>query len=296
MKTSLSLLLFLSVFSSSSLAEIQALLNQYNTDRLFLNRTRESTFSEADNRRMVAFYEAWQKRIGDIAFADLKRVAQVDVLLTKAELQSEVNRLARLRKELKADEPFLTFTRVILDIDKGKETGRYLDGEHGARLMTNLLAAVQASRKAVEGIGKTEGEDGSETGPEEDSFRIQAVRLAGKTKQLTKALESAVNHYAKFQPEFDWWVRKSWEKTKKALDEYEKFLREKKAGIKNPDNAPLIGQPVGEERINEMIKEQFIPYNARELIAIGEREFAWCEEEMKKAAAELGFEDWKKAL
>ena len=40
-----------------------------------------------------------------------------------------------------------------------------------------------------------------------------------------------------------------------------------------------------------------IPYTPEELVAIGEREFAWCEAEMKKASREMGFgDDWKAAL
>ena len=37
-----------------------------------------------------------------------------------------------------------------------------------------------------------------------------------------------------------------------------------------------------------------IPYSPEELVEIAEREFAWCEAEMKKASKEMGFgDDWK---
>ena len=40
-----------------------------------------------------------------------------------------------------------------------------------------------------------------------------------------------------------------------------------------------------------------IPYTPEELVAIAEKELAWCEAEMSKAARDLGFgDDWKKAL
>ena len=40
-----------------------------------------------------------------------------------------------------------------------------------------------------------------------------------------------------------------------------------------------------------------IPYTPEQLIAIANKEFAWCEVEMKKASREMGFgDDWKKAL
>ena len=40
-----------------------------------------------------------------------------------------------------------------------------------------------------------------------------------------------------------------------------------------------------------------IPYTPEQLIALAEKEFAWCDAEMKKASREMGFgDDWKKAL
>jgi len=38
-------------------------------------------------------------------------------------------------------------------------------------------------------------------------------------------------------------------------------------------------------------------YTPEELVAIAEKEYSWCEAEMKKAAKEMGFgDDWRKAL
>jgi uncharacterized protein (DUF885 family) len=40
-----------------------------------------------------------------------------------------------------------------------------------------------------------------------------------------------------------------------------------------------------------------IPYTPEQLIAIANKEFAWCENEMRRASREMGFgDDWKKAL
>ena len=44
-------------------------------------------------------------------------------------------------------------------------------------------------------------------------------------------------------------------------------------------------------------RDNMIPYTPEQLIALANKEFAWCEEEMKKASRALGFgDDWKKAL
>ena len=68
-------------------------------------------------------------------------------------------------------------------------------------------------------------------------------------------------------------------------------------GWKEGDDEPIVGDPIGREAIQEDLADEMIPYTPEELIAIAEREFAWCETEMKKASREMGFgDDWKKAL
>ena len=45
------------------------------------------------------------------------------------------------------------------------------------------------------------------------------------------------------------------------------------------------------------MRAEFIPYTPEELIEIGNREYAWIENEMKKASREMGFgDDWKAAM
>ena len=40
-----------------------------------------------------------------------------------------------------------------------------------------------------------------------------------------------------------------------------------------------------------------IPYSPEQLVEMANREYAWCEAEMKKAAREMGFgDDWKAAV
>jgi hypothetical protein len=63
------------------------------------------------------------------------------------------------------------------------------------------------------------------------------------------------------------------------------------------DSSDIIGDPIGREALMVELQSEMIPYTPEELIAIGWKELAWCEEEMKKASRELGFgDDWHKAL
>jgi hypothetical protein len=63
------------------------------------------------------------------------------------------------------------------------------------------------------------------------------------------------------------------------------------------DNSGIPGPARGREGLILDLQDAWIPYTPEQLIALAEREFAWCDEEMLKATRELGFgTDWKKAL
>ena len=59
----------------------------------------------------------------------------------------------------------------------------------------------------------------------------------------------------------------------------------------------MFGDPIGREALIQELEYEMIPYTPEELIEIANKEFAWCETEMKKASAEMGYgDDWKRAL
>ncbi len=63
------------------------------------------------------------------------------------------------------------------------------------------------------------------------------------------------------------------------------------------DTSDIEGRPRGRVGLIQDLGDNMIPYTPEQLIALANREFAWCEDEMKKAARELGFgDDWKKAI
>ena len=63
------------------------------------------------------------------------------------------------------------------------------------------------------------------------------------------------------------------------------------------DASGIAGQPIGREALILALDEELIPYTPEQLIDLGNRQFAWCEAEMKKASREMGLgDDWKKAV
>ena len=75
------------------------------------------------------------------------------------------------------------------------------------------------------------------------------------------------------------------------------FQRPGGANARPGDSSDIVGDPIGREALLSELRSEMIPYTPEEIIAIGEKEMAWCENEMKKASRELGYgDDWHKAL
>jgi hypothetical protein len=63
------------------------------------------------------------------------------------------------------------------------------------------------------------------------------------------------------------------------------------------DNSGITGAARGRDGLIVDLQDEMIPYTPEELIAIANREFAWCDAEKKQAAQQMGFgDDWRKAL
>ena len=127
--------------------------------------------------------------------------------------------------------------------------------------------------------------------------KVVAARAAGDLEALRRTVEAWNRYYAGYDPSFSWWVADPYRKADDAMKAYIKVLREKIVGHKEGEDPPIVGDPIGAEGLKADLAVEMIAYSPQELVAIAEREFAWCEAEMRKAAREMGFgDDWKAAL
>ncbi len=118
-------------------------------------------------------------------------------------------------------------------------------------------------------------------------------------KDAKAAVTRWYDHYATFRPGFDWWIKQPKFTLDAKLDALAGFLKKDLAGVDDDDKgspSAFVGAPVGEAELVAQLSTEMIANSPAELIAIGERELAWGAEEMKKAAAEMKMDDWKKAL
>ena len=63
------------------------------------------------------------------------------------------------------------------------------------------------------------------------------------------------------------------------------------------DSTGITGAARGRAGLLQDLADEMIPYTPEQLIALAEKEFAWCDAEMRKASRQMGFgDDWKQAL
>ena len=127
--------------------------------------------------------------------------------------------------------------------------------------------------------------------------KVVALRALQAVGRLRMTLREFTNASMNYDPLFSWWAVQPANEADKALGDYESYLRESIAGFKKDDKTTIVGDPIGREALIADFESAMVPYDPEELIAIAEKEFAWCDAEMLRASRDLGFgDDWKKAL
>jgi len=127
--------------------------------------------------------------------------------------------------------------------------------------------------------------------------KLIAYRAQETLTDLSGALRGWYEYYSGYDPMFTWWNAAPYKKATRSLESYRRLLRERVVGFRSDEDEPIVGTPIGRDALASDLASEFIDYTPEDLLAIGEREYAWCENELKKASREMGFgDDWKAAL
>ncbi|MEY2410227.1 MAG: hypothetical protein QOF48_2897 [Verrucomicrobiota bacterium] len=290
----------------------------YGIDFGSVSRFYELPWSDARLERLERVTHEWHTRLDAIDFDKLDSQGRIDWLLLRNKLTSESARLDLERRRIAEMDELLPSRKIIQELEQARWRMEPLDVQKAAGLISAIPDQVKKVRKRIEKEKKDstkkearEKPATDSTGAKDDSpgredpkpapepaLKISpslARRTASAVSDLRGTLKGWAGFYDGFVPEFSWWMKKPDETALTALDDYAKWLREEIAGLKGGDEEPLIGDPIGATALEDDIAAEMLPYSAEQLIAIGEKEFAWCEARMKEAAQEMGL-DWKAAL
>ena len=232
--------------------------------------------------RMADLFADASARLEAVDFTALDQANKVDWLLLRNHILAERARLARAEKAKAEIAGFLPFAETIETLAAMSRRGTRPGPEAAAETLVALSAEIGRAKKELE-------------------VATPAPHLAARGARYAETLLAALRRWhsfsASYDPDFTWWTGEPFPTCEKALAEHVALLRSKGAGPAGGPEAPITGDPIGREGILEELAFEWIPYTPEELINLAEKELAWCEGEMKKAASEVRCgDDWKKAL
>jgi hypothetical protein len=305
-------------------SSLAGFIRLFQADSQAVSRFYDLPWSATRFERLETLYRDWQHRLAGVNFDKLEQQGRIDHILLRNRLAAELDQISLERRRLAEIDELLAWRAPVQELERARWRMEPLNAQSAADLVAKLPDQVKELRKRVEKGKKeekpkppadssnsastnqaSEASPAKDPGPEAEAEKVIPLKvspLLGKraaeaADEVRGTLKNWYSFYEGYQPDFSWWVKKPYEEANRALEEYSKFLREEIAGIKGKDEDPLLGEPIGADMLAKALAAEMIPYSPQELIAIGEKELAWCEAEMKKAAAAMGKgEDWKSAL
>jgi uncharacterized protein (DUF885 family) len=265
--------------SSSALAPI---VERYSEDRAALNRRYDTPLSVQRRARLREALTAWRDRLGELDFEALDREARIDYILLSHRIRYDLSLLDREERAVAEMRPLLPPMDALLGMHARWRDRETVDPRASAEALDAATDAILAARERAAESGVTP---------------IVAQRATETLQQIRRAVTDWHAFYSAYDPTFTWWTREPHERFASELDGYVRHVRERVVGMRPGEPEPIIGDPIGESGLADDLMVEMMPYSVPELIQIAERELAWGEAEMRRAARELGYgDDWQAAL
>lgn len=322
-------------FDDLAPSEMRPILEYYVVDRGSLQRSYPVAASPARRERFRKFYSDALERIQKLNFDGMSQEGKVDYILFRSHLEHELRQLDMEEKQLAEIAPLMPFGKTIVDLEETRRRMEPIDSAKLAVTLTALKKQIDDTRRLVEaGLRGTDPE--AIKVKKTVAFRgINALNaLRGNLRnwytfyngydpvftwwneEPYKSVDEALTGYAAFLSERVVGLRSASSTGQQGQRPggpggggtgappggggggTQGFQRPGSGLTARPgDTSDIIGDPIGQDALISELQSEMIPYTPEELIAIANKEFAWCENEMKKASRELGYgDDWKKAL
>ncbi|KAF1953919.1 hypothetical protein CC80DRAFT_494170 [Byssothecium circinans] len=267
--------------------------NEFISDRITKIREDQSNLedyykvrsSPTRYQRLQTFFETEIAALKDAPFDDLDQEGKIDYILLRNYLRYQ---LGQLRHDAEQDSKVLSFlggyfpVRLARMIELRQQVDD-ADGKQAASWLVEVMEHIAMVKKRI-----VEGNEKADP--------VVALRATETLAELKDHLKEWFAFYKDYDPWFTYWTADPYSKIDKVLQDLIDTIKRVAVGIEPDDTETIIGEPIGRAAVLDALQTEMIPYTPEELIEIGKKEYAWCEQEMKKAASELGFQDWRSAL
>lgn len=264
---------------------VAELIQRVEADVSALNKVYIFPDSPEYYTRMRRYYGGVLQELQQLNFASLSTAEQVDYLLLQRNMRQELKEIDDNEQVYTKILPLAPFADDIMQMQIRRRRGDTPDSRQIAMTLHKIQEAIATARAAA--------------AKNQQLSATELRKAAALVSSLQKGLQQVYDFYYNYDPQFTWWVKEPYQKVDSALIKYAAYLNNDLAdkADKSLDGSGIKGTPIGKAALTDLLQFEMIPYSPEELVAIANREFEWCDQEMLKASAALGFgADWKKAL
>lgn len=255
-------------------------LQRFQADLASTEHTYDINAGQQREAALRSLYQGWLARLGEFDYAKLALEDQIDFALLKRELNHRLSQLDFERTRTDQALQLLPGIAPLIDLAEQRRALKPLQPEQANRLIADAADALRKNQTALQ----------KQTGVSP----VVALRAAKLLHGFREEFKDWHTFYNGYDPRYSASISKPYEALDKQLESYGQFLRNELAGAKNPET--IIGDPIGRDAVEAALRYEMIPYSPEQIVQLAERELAWSQEEMRKAAAEMGFSDWHQAL
>ncbi len=256
---------------------------RFRADLASLTHVQDVTAGPRRDAALRELYTGWQARLAEFDAASLGTEDRLDLLLMRRDLAYRLEQLDFERGRWRQAEPLLPGVADLVALAEARRHLEYPEARASAETLNR-------SRLALEALGARLDKDPQAVA----ASPIVAHRAARLLGAIREDLRQWYGFHAGYDPQFTWWAKQPYEALDKAMEAHAKRLSDKLAGAADPET--IIGDPIGREALLAGLRHELIPYTPEQLMQLAERELAWCQREMEKAAREMGQPDWRAAL
>ncbi len=265
-------------------SRLRGVIEKFSADYGSLDRFYTAYTSQNRTARFKQLFADSQALLERLDFDKLNHDEQIDYLLFAKYLRHEQSELERSAKQFDEMKVLIPFAETINNLEDSRRKLEPIDAAKTANLLNDLAKQIVDRERRLK----------------ISSLIIKptvANRAVKTISSLRETLKDWFNFHHRYDPLFSWWNAEPYKTVDANLQNYQRFLAENLVGIRADDKTTIIGDPIGREALIKELEFEMIPYSPEELVEIANKEFAWCEAEMKKASKDLGYgDDWKKAL
>ena len=259
------------------------IMQSYFADMDALNRVYFVVGSPEMSNRYKKLAEDYIGKLEKLEFNQLPQGCKADYILFRRNLEDAIYQSDDELRQFDLLKEWFPFADSLYGIEKIRRRGGKLDAQNVAfnfNSITKQLKVLSARLADNKIISVKDG-------------RSAAVILHG----MQTAAKNVYTFYNGYDPLFTWWVPDTYKNMDSSLTAYAAaFKTAADNNAPNKDSSGIVGFPVGREELIRLLNFELINYTPEELIAIANKEFEWCDKELLKATAEMGFgTDWKKA-